>query len=148
MGSGSAVADPPADLDQKRREAEEGGEGEGGTAGEGAGEGEQHAEHEGEHPGEGAGEQAKPPLAVEGGGNLNSTIGGESPDKATVKLRGGSIEVAGGGQFKKGEVAHLLVKVRVGEVHLVDNEDRTTGEIIGTERRHIMRMIGVEKVPG
>lgn len=156
MENGAAVADPPADLDQKRREAEEGteGQGEGGeqTAEGGAQEpphpdgGEGAAEHEGEAPGEGEGEQAAPALAISAGDTLNLQVGGAKPDKSTVKLRGGSIEVAGGGQLKKGEVVNLLVKVRVDEVHFVDKHDNSTGDLTQAERRHIAKMIGVEKV--
>jgi hypothetical protein len=149
-GSGAALAEPPADLGAKRDEAEaaaaagEGGEGqESGATGAEGGEG-AAAEHEGEAPG--AGEQAVPALAIAGGGQLNLTVGGEKPDKSTVKLRGGSIEVAGGGQLKKGEVVNLLVKVRVDEVHFVDKHDNSTGDVIQAERRHIAKMIGVEKV--
>jgi hypothetical protein len=154
-GSGAAVATPPDELEAKRKEAEaagdggEGGEGQEpqGEAGEGKPEGEgAAAEHEGEKPGEGKGEQAAPPLAIEGGGELNLQVGGQKPDKSTVKLRGGSIEVAGGSQLKKGEVVNLLVKVRVDEVTFVDKHDNSTGDITQVERRHIARMIGVEKV--
>jgi hypothetical protein len=152
-GSGAAVADPPADLEQKRKEAEaaegegEPGEGDAGEGGEGTPQGEDSAaEHEGEKPGEGEGEQAPPSLAIPGGGQLNLSVGGQTPDKSTVKLRGGSIEVAGGGQLKKGEVVNLLVKVRVDEVHFVDKHDNSTGDITQSERRHIAKMIGVEKV--
>lgn len=163
-GAGAAVADPPADLEQKRREAEAASGGEqaagdgsepGAQAPEGEGavepvgdgsEGGAAAEHEGEAPGEGEGEQAVPALAIPGGGPLNLQVGGQKPDKSTVKLRGGSIEVAGGGQLKKGEVVNLLVKVRVDEVHFVDKHDNSTGDITQSERRHIAKMIGVEKV--
>ena len=140
------------ELERKRREQAEAAGETGEEGGEGAGEQEPDAEpaagaeHEGEPPGEGAGEQAVPPLAIPGGGKLNLQVGGESPDKSTVKLRGGSIEVAGGGQLKKGEVVNLLVKCRVDEVHFVDKHDNSTGEIIQAERRHIAKMIGVEKV--
>lgn len=151
------------ELERKRREqaeaAGEGGKGEGTEPGEGeqgegqepAGQGEgqgsgEQAEGEGEKPGEGAGEQAVPALAIPGGGQLNLQVGGQRPDKSTVKLRGGSIEVAGGGQLKKGEVVNLLVKVRVDEVHFVDKHDNSTGDITQAERRHIAKMIGVEKV--
>jgi len=156
-GAGAALADPPADLEQKRREAEEG-EGEGETpagegetpAGEGEGEGgeggQPEAEHEGEKPGEGEGEQAPPALAITPGGALNLQVGGAKPDKSTVKLRGGSIEIAGGGQLKKGEVRNILVKVRIDEVHFVDKHDNQTGDLTQAERRHIAKMIGVELV--
>jgi len=152
MEGAGAVLDPPADLEQKRREAEERGEEPGEGAGEGetpAGEGEggePDAEHEGEKPGEGEGEQAPPALAITPGGALNLQVGGAKPDKSTVKLRGGSIEIAGGGQLKKGEVRNILVKVRIDEVHFVDKHDNQTGDLTQAERRHIAKMIGVELV--
>jgi len=161
MGSPSAVAEPPADLEQKRREAAgEGEQGDGelqqpeGEAGEQAppsGEGETGegnaaaGEGEGEFPGEGEGEEGPPPIIIEGDGQLNLQVGGRKPDKATVKLRGGSINIPAG-QLKKGDVLNLLVKVQVAEVHLVDKIDNTTGEITEVERRHVAKIKGVEKV--
>jgi hypothetical protein len=103
------------------------------------------AEHEGEQPGEGAGEQAEPALAIHGKGQLSLTVGGATPDKSEVKLRGGSIEMPQG-QFKKGEIVNLMVKVQVAEVHLVDKIDNSTGEITGTVRRHVAKIKGVEQV--
>lgn len=161
MEGAAAVADPPADLEQRRREAEEaeaggvGGEqepalegGEGAPAGEGepAGEEAPDLEDQGEAPGEGEGEQAKPQLAIHVGGKLNSTVGGDTPDVSTVKLKGGSVAIAGGGQLKKGETKNLLIKVKVCEVDFVDKEDRSTGEVTETERRHIAKIVGVEVV--
>lgn len=104
------------------------------------------AEGEGDKPGEGEGEEAPPALAITPGGQLNLQVGGAKPDKSTVKLRGGSIEIAGGGQLKKGEVRNILVKVRIDEVHFVDKHDNQTGDLTQAERRHIAKMIGVELV--
>jgi hypothetical protein len=154
MEGATAEMEAPAEgLSPEEEELQRQAEGAEDSAGEGAGEqaepgtdGEETAEHQGEAPGEGAGEQAAPPLAIPGGGSLNLQVGGQTPDKSTVKLRGGSIEVAGGGQLKKGEVVNLLVKVRVDEVHFVDKHDNSTGDITQAERRHIAKMIGVEKV--
>lgn len=162
---GSAVADPPSatenELERKRQEAAgetEPGEGAGEGGGEQpAGEGEQPAtngagnggppegEGGGEFPGEGEEEQGPPPIAIEGEGQLSLQVGGNKPDSATVKLRGGSIAIPAG-QLKKGDVVNLLVKVQVAEVHLVDKIDNSTGEITATERRHIAKIKGVEKV--
>lgn len=165
MCPGGAVADPPApatddELARKRAEAEggdAGGDGEGAAAAGEGGEGEAPASEpanngngntpsgDGDFPGEDEEEKGPPPIEIEGDGQLNLQVGGAKPDKATVKLRGGSIDIPAG-QLKKGEVLNLLVKVKVAEVHLVDKEDRTTGELVETERRHVAKIMGVEKV--
>lgn len=97
--------------------------------------------------GEGADEQAIPPLEIEAEGQLSLKVGGAKPTKATVKLRGGSIQIPKG-QYEKGDVVNLLVKVRCTEIHHVDKMDNTTGEVTETERRQIMKITGVEKVGG
>lgn len=163
MGNG-AVMDPPSsatasedELEQKRQEAagaepEGGGDsgGEGDSAPEPASNGNGNTpdaggDGGGDFPGEDGEEQGPPPIAIEGDGQLNLQVGGAKPDKASVKLRGGSIDLPAG-QLKKGDVLNLLVKVQVAEVHLVDKIDNSTGEITQTERRHVAKIKGVEKV--
>lgn len=122
------------------------GAGEGSTGGESGEGGESRTEHEGDPPGEGNGEQAVPAIVLPGEGKLSLSIGGEAPDKATVKLRGGSIPVPAG-QMKKGEVLNLMVKVQIAEVHVVDKINNATGEITETERRHVAKIKAVEKIP-
>lgn len=147
--STTAVADPPApgtedDLARKRAEAagtqEPDPQGSGAAAG-----GDDGAEPDGDFPGEDGIEQGPAPIAIQGEGQLSLTVGGLKPDKASVKLRGGSIDLPAG-QLKKGDVQNLLIKVRVTEVHLVDKMDNSTGEVVETERRHIAKIMGVEKV--
>lgn len=103
------------------------------------------AEHEGPLEGEHPDEQARPALQLPGNGQLSLQVGGSKPDKATVKLRGGSIEVPEG-EYKKGESVNLLIKVQCAEIHFVDKIDNSTGEIVGTERRQIFKIKGVERV--
>ena len=105
------------------------------------------AEPDADLEGEGNDEQAIPELVVEGDGQLTLKVGGRKPDKSTVKLRGGSISIPRG-QFEKGDTVNLLVKVTCSEVHLVDKRDNTTGEVVETERRQIMKITGVERVGG
>lgn len=65
---------------------------------------------------------------------ISGDAGGEDPQSATIKLRGGSLPLEG--SFQKGEVVRMWVEFRVGEVHLVDSLDKF-GNVVGTERRHI-----------
>lgn len=101
----------------------------------------------GELEGEAAGEQAPPTieLEIEGDGQLSLRVGGRQPDVASVKLRGGSIRVPRG-DYERGDTLDLLCKVRCCEVHFVDKIDGSTGEITETERRHVFKVVGVEKV--
>lgn len=144
---------------QKQQEADggeqepagEAAEGAEGAAASGAEGGEQPpAEHEGEQPkadleGEGEGEQALPAIILEGDGQLSLRVGGAKPDKATVKLRGGSIGIPQG-QYEKGDTVNLMVKVKCAEVHFVDKTDGQTGEVTETERRHVFKISGVERI--
>lgn len=101
---------------------------------------------EGKLEGEGAGEQQpESEIILEGDGQLSLRVSGKKPDKATVKIRGGSIHV-GKGQFDKGDTVDLLIKAQCAEVHLVDKRDGQTGEIIETERRQIFKISAVERV--
>lgn len=96
--------------------------------------------------GQGAEEQPKIfDLQLEGDRKLNNNIGGRKPDKATVKLRGGSIIVPEG-QYEKGDTLNLVIGVRCTEVHGVDKMDNSTGEIVETERRQVFKVTAVEKV--
>jgi hypothetical protein len=90
-------------------------------------------------------EQGLPPIELEGEGQLSLEVGGNVPDKATVKLRGGSIAVPRG-EYKKGDIVNLAVKAQVCEIHFVDKRDGQTGEITQTERRQVLKVVGVEKV--
>ena len=124
------------ETEQEREQREQAEREAAGEPGEGAG----------DPPGEGEGEQAQTALAIPGVGQLNLQVGGAKPEVSTVKLRGGRIEIANSGQFRKGEIVNLLLKVRVDEVHFVDKHDNTTGDLTQSERRHIAKQIGVEKV--
>lgn len=145
-----ATADPPADLEKKRQEQAAAGEPEpepqaDPPAGDPPAD-PPAAQHEGE-PLEGEGdEEGPPPIAFEGSGQLNLKVGGRKPDKGTVKMRGGSIELPKG-QLEKGEIVDLYIRVQCAEVHVVDKIDNSTGEIVGTERRHIVKVKGVERLP-
>jgi hypothetical protein len=104
---------------------------------------------EGDFEGEGQEEQPRIfELELEGDRKaLNGSMGGRKPDTASVKLRGGSAIVPEG-QYDKGDVVNLLIKVRCTELHGIDKMDNSTGEIVSTERRHIFKVMGVEKVSG
>lgn len=98
--------------------------------------------------GEEADEQAPPvipPLVIEGDGQLTLSVGGEKPTMATIKLRGGKIEVPSG-DLDKGQVVDLVVKAQVAEVHFADTRDGQTGEVTSTDRRHILKPISVERI--
>lgn len=73
---------------------------------------------------------------------LSLDAGGELPESATCKMRGGALPLEG--QFAKGDIVQLWVECRVGEVHLVDNIDRH-GNVTGTERRHLLRVSRVQR---
>jgi hypothetical protein len=101
-----------------------------------------------DHPGEAADEQAEiiPHVEVEGSGQqLTLDCGGVPVNAATVKLIGGSIRVPVG-QYDKGEIVNLAVRVRCDEVHFVDKHDPKTGEVVEVERRHLLRPVWVERV--
>lgn len=77
------------------------------------------------------------------GQQLSLLAGGDEPESAEVKMRGGSLVVEG--QFDKGEVVNLMIKVRIAEVHFVDQIDNF-GNVTGTVRRHIAKMQAVTRV--
>jgi hypothetical protein len=76
------------------------------------------------------------------GSQLSLLAGGDEPETAEVKLRGGSLPVEG--QYEKGEVVNLMIKVRIAEVHFVDVIDKY-GNVTSTVRRHVGKMQGVQR---
>lgn len=100
-----------------------------------------------DHPGESPDEQPIPGVEVEGyGQQLTLDCGGAAANAATVKLKGGSIGIPAG-QFDKGQFVNLAVRCRVDEVHFVDRHDPKTGQVMETERRHLMTVVWVERQP-
>lgn len=76
------------------------------------------------------------------GQQLSLTAGGDDPETSEVKFRGGSVPIEG--QFDKGEIVNVMVKVRIAEVHFVDTIDKY-GNVTGTVRRHVGKMQGVQR---
>jgi hypothetical protein len=68
-------------------------------------------------------------------------VGGKAPTSTMLRLIGGKIEVDG--EFAKGETVKLEIVATVGEVAFVDIVDNKTGQVVGCERRHKARIVGV-----
>lgn len=83
-------------------------------------------------------------LEIEGEGQLTLTVGGKKPEASTIKLVGGKMDIAEG-DFDKGSRINLLLGCVVTEVSFVDTYDQY-GNISGTERRHKVRPLRVERV--
>lgn len=83
-------------------------------------------------------------LEIDGDGQLTLTVGGAKPEVSTVKLVGGKMDVAGG-DFDKGQEIKLLIHGVVAEVAFIDTRDQY-GNISGTERRHKIRPLRVERL--
>jgi len=83
-------------------------------------------------------------LIIEGEGQLTLTVGGRKPESSTIKLVGGKMDIAEG-DFDKGSSINLLLGCVVTEVSFVDTYDQY-GQINGTERRHKVRPLRVERV--
>lgn len=89
-------------------------------------------------------ENALGQLPIPGTGNmLTLDAGGELPETATMKMRGGSIPVEG--EFEKGTIVRLWLEGAVAEVHFVDIRDKN-GFVVGTERRHILASQRIRRV--
>jgi hypothetical protein len=73
---------------------------------------------------------------------LSLVAGGEDPDASESKLRGGSVPVEG--EFEKGDVLTLLVKVSCDEVHFIDKKDND-GYVVATTRRHIFKPLSIQR---
>lgn len=84
------------------------------------------------------GQQPIPGTAVQ----LSLDAGGESPESASMKLRGGSVPIEG--EFPKGSLVGLWIEVRIGEVTFADTIDKF-GNVTGTERRHVGRITRVQR---
>lgn len=77
------------------------------------------------------------------GGQLAFTfsVGGKLPTSTMLRLMGGKIEVEG--EFEKGEKIVLQVIGSVDAIEFVDIKDPKTGQVVGCERRHKARIVGV-----
>ena len=83
-------------------------------------------------------------LVIEGEGQLTLTVGGRKPEASTIKLVGGAMDIASG-DFDKGSTLNLLLGCVVTSVEFIDTYDQY-GQINGTERRHKVRPLRVERV--
>lgn len=101
----------------------------------------QTAEQNGTHPDGLEPEGAVQDLVIEVGGQLSMQVGGKRPTGSSLRLVGGKIAVEG--QFDKGQTIRLALEVQIGEVAFVDERDSKTREVVGCERRHKARIIGV-----
>jgi hypothetical protein len=96
----------------------------------------------------GEGEAAKPdgPPPIAGVSRQLSLIaGGEEPDGSEFKMRGGSVPVEG--EFKKGDVIEVVVKLSVDEVAFIDKKDND-GYVTSTTRRHIAKPLSIRRTEG
>jgi hypothetical protein len=73
---------------------------------------------------------------------LSLDAGGDAPETSTIKMRGGSLALEG--EFDKGSRVALWVECVIGEVTFADKHDQY-GNVTGTERRHVARMIRVQR---
>jgi hypothetical protein len=88
-------------------------------------------------------EPENPQLPIAGAQlELDLEAGGRLPESSSIKLRGGSLALEG--QFRKGETVAVWVECRIAEVHFVDRVD-AHGEATGAERRHVAKMIRVQR---
>lgn len=83
-------------------------------------------------------------LEIQGDGQLTLTVGGAKPDTSTVRLIGGKMDVSGG-DFDKGQEVKLLIHAVVSSVEFSDTRDQY-GNLSGTERRHKVRPLRVERL--
>jgi hypothetical protein len=74
---------------------------------------------------------------------LSLIAGGEEPDSATFKMRGGSIPVEG--EFEKGSTIKVEVTLSVDEIQFVDKKDKD-GYVVATERRHIGKTLSIRRL--
>ena len=82
-------------------------------------------------------------LVIEAGGQITWAVGGKTPTGSTLSLSGGKLEVDG--EFSKGDRVRLLVECEVREVAFKDEVDRRTGQVVGCERVHKAKIVGVER---
>lgn len=76
------------------------------------------------------------------GSQLTLIAGGEEPNSSEVKFRGGAVPIEG--QFDKGDIIEIVLKIRVGEVAFADSHDKY-GNVTNTVRRHTGVMIGARR---
>lgn len=83
-------------------------------------------------------------LEIEGDGQLTLTVGGAKPETSSITLIGGKMDVSGG-DFDKGQEVKLLIHGVVAAVTFEDSRDQY-GNISGTERKHKVRPLRVERL--
>lgn len=74
--------------------------------------------------------------------SLGFKVAGKQPTSAGLRLVGGKLDIEQ--QFLKGQKIVLRIEAEVGEIAFVDQHDPATGQIVGCERRHKARIIGVD----
>lgn len=76
------------------------------------------------------------------GKQLTLIAGGEEPSSSEVKFRGGAVPLEG--QYDKGDIVEVVLKIRIGEVAFADTHDKY-GNVTSTVRRHTGVMIGATR---
>lgn len=78
------------------------------------------------------------------GGQLSFAVGGKRPTVSGLRLVGGKVDVEG--SFAKGQKIVFRVEAEVGEIAFIDQHDPKTRQVIGCERRHKARIVGVNVI--
>jgi hypothetical protein len=73
--------------------------------------------------------------------SLGFKVAGKQPTSAGLRLVGGKLDIEQ--QFLKGQKIVLRVEAEVGEIAFIDQHDPATGQVVGCERRHKARIVGV-----
>jgi hypothetical protein len=73
---------------------------------------------------------------------ISMKVGGPKPTSAEMRIQGGAVGIEG--EFQKEEVVHLLVTVRVEDVHFPSTRDKT-GKVTSTKRLHLARPIAISR---
>lgn len=76
------------------------------------------------------------------GTQLTLDAGGEVPTTSEFKLAGRSLELDR--EYAKGETLVLRVGIKFGEVDFIDHEDKETGQVVKTIRRHKGKIVSYD----
>jgi hypothetical protein len=76
------------------------------------------------------------------GTQFSLLAGGETPTESQFKLAGRSLELPD--EYEKGADLVLRIGVKIGEVDFIDHEDKETGQVVKTIRRHKAKIVSYD----
>lgn len=77
-------------------------------------------------------------------GQFALVVGGKEPTSNSLRVSGGKVDTEA--EYEKGTTVKFVQEFRVDEVHFIDKKDPKTGQVVASERKHVLKPLSPPKV--